>query len=85
MEITTPDFSVDRGVSLENIAASADCFSWWGAPGTNEFTATLDLQPLIDADATFDRDDYPAGLLTPFRQGDGLYGLPYAVNFRTLL
>lgn len=84
VEITTPDFSGGGGVNLENVAAGADCFSWWGAPGTNEFTATLDLQPLIDADATFERDDYPAGLLTPFQQGDGLYGLPYTVNFRTL-
>ena len=83
VEITTPDFS-GGGLGLNDIAASADCFSWWSAPSTNEFTATLDLQPLIDADAAFDRDDYPTGLLAPFRQGDGLYGLPYTVNFRTL-
>jgi ABC-type glycerol-3-phosphate transport system substrate-binding protein len=39
-------------VSLRDIASQVDCFAWWGPPGNDEFTAMLDLQPLIDADAS---------------------------------
>jgi ABC-type glycerol-3-phosphate transport system substrate-binding protein len=70
--------------SFAGAAAASDCFTWWSAPGTDELTATLDLQPLIDADAAFQRDDYPPGLLAPFQKASGLYGLPYAVSFRVL-
>jgi ABC-type glycerol-3-phosphate transport system substrate-binding protein len=70
--------------SLAGVAAAADCFTWWGPPQPAEITATLDLQPLIDADPGFNIDDYPRALLTPFRQGSGLYGLPHQVTFRTL-
>jgi multiple sugar transport system substrate-binding protein len=69
---------------LDNFAKQADCFQWFGPPDQGEVTATLDLQPLIDADATFDIADYPATLLAPFRRGSGLYGLPHEVNFRVL-
>jgi ABC-type glycerol-3-phosphate transport system substrate-binding protein len=77
------DFS-SRPQNLTDLAQGADCFSWWGAPHANEVTATLDLQPLIDADASFNRDDYPAEFLAPYRRGTGLYGLPYAVLLRFL-
>jgi ABC-type glycerol-3-phosphate transport system substrate-binding protein len=40
-----------------------------------------DLKPLIDADANFTLDEYPAALLTPYRQGDQLHGLPWGLNF----
>jgi ABC-type glycerol-3-phosphate transport system substrate-binding protein len=70
--------------SFAGAAAASDCFTWWSAPGTGELTATLDLQPLIDADPAFQRDDYPPALLVPFQQGSRLYGLPYAVTFRVL-
>ena len=59
-------------------------FSWWGPPDKGEITATLDLQPLIDSDPSFDSADYPPALLAPFRQASGLYGLPHAVTFRVL-
>jgi ABC-type glycerol-3-phosphate transport system substrate-binding protein len=70
--------------SFAGAAAGSDCFTWWSAPGTEELTATLDLQPLIDADPAFGRDDYPPALLVPFQKAGGLYGLPYAVMFRVL-
>jgi ABC-type glycerol-3-phosphate transport system substrate-binding protein len=69
---------------LAAAAATSDCFMWWHTPKWGEITATLDLQPLLDADAGFDSADYPAVLLAPFRQGNGLYGLPYAVGWRIL-
>jgi multiple sugar transport system substrate-binding protein len=71
-------------VTINDVAASHDCFSWWGPPQQNEITATLDLQPLLDADASNIQSDYPAALLAPFRQGGALHGLPTSVNFRLL-
>jgi multiple sugar transport system substrate-binding protein len=71
-------------VTLDDIAASHDCFSWWGPPQPSEITATLDLQPLIDGDPSFDRGDYPAALLAPFRHGAALHGLPTSISFRIL-
>jgi ABC-type glycerol-3-phosphate transport system substrate-binding protein len=70
--------------SFAGSAAMSDCFTWWSAPGTDELTATLDLQPLIDADPAFQRDDYPPALLAPFQKAGGLHGLPYSVSFRVL-
>jgi ABC-type glycerol-3-phosphate transport system substrate-binding protein len=69
---------------LTDIANRTDCFTYVGAPPANQITATLDLQPLIDADSSGAFNDYPAALLTPLRAGTGLYGLPYAVYFRSI-
>lgn len=66
------------------LAAGADCFPLFVPPPQAEITATLNLQPFIDADPTFNTSDYPQVLLTPFRGADGLHGLPYAVVVRTL-
>jgi multiple sugar transport system substrate-binding protein len=71
-------------LTMNDVAASNDCFAWYSPPQQNEITATLDLQPLIDADADFKLDDYPPVLLAPFRQGDELHGLPTSVSFRML-
>ncbi|MFL5800534.1 MAG: extracellular solute-binding protein [Roseiflexaceae bacterium] len=69
---------------LADAAATSDCFMWWHTPKKGEVTATLDLQPLLDADPGFDSADYPPPLLAPFRQENGLYGLPYAIGWRVL-
>lgn len=83
IEVTNIEFS-DEAPVLPDIAAAADCFIWNDLPETDEFTATLDLQPLLDADTAFDINDYPDAFLTPFRAGTGLYGLPYVVYLQTL-
>jgi ABC-type glycerol-3-phosphate transport system substrate-binding protein len=71
--------------SLEKTAQTADCFTWPGTPQSDaEFAALLDLQPLLDADAAFPRDDFPPALLGPFKRDGGLFGMPYAINLRTL-
>jgi multiple sugar transport system substrate-binding protein len=72
-----------RGVT--EVAGQADCFASPFPPAQAELTATLDLQPLIDADPGFKLDDYPAALLTPYRQGNQLRGLPWGVEFRALV
>jgi len=71
-------------MSVPQVAAQADCFGSWFPPAQSELTATLDLQPLIDADQSFTLDDYPAALLTPYRQGGRLHGLPWGFNPRVL-
>jgi multiple sugar transport system substrate-binding protein len=72
-------------LSVAEAAAQFDCFAAPFPPESSELTATLDLQPLIDADPSFTLDDYPAALLTPYRQGEQLHGLPWGVEFRVLV
>ncbi len=72
-------------IELKDIARTSDCFSWWSAPQSDaDFKALLDLQPLFDADTSFPQSDYADALLQPYRRDGGLYGLPYAINLRTL-
>jgi len=72
------------GVQLNDVNSTGDCFTRFGPLPADQLAAFLDLQPLLDADASFKISDYPNALLTPFTSGSGLYGLPYAVGFRTL-
>ncbi|KPV51094.1 hypothetical protein SE17_23190, partial [Kouleothrix aurantiaca] len=74
----------DGGAQPGDVPDSADCFATPLLPGQPPDPGTLDLQPLIDADTTFNLQDYPPGFLAPFRQGAGLYGLPYTVSLRAL-
>jgi multiple sugar transport system substrate-binding protein len=76
--------SFEGSMDLASIAAEVDCFFWWGLPESEEITATLDLQPLIDADSAFAIDDYPPAMLDLFREGTALHGLPFTINFRVL-
>lgn len=82
VDIREPAFSEET--ELQDVMAQADCFDWYGAPPPETLGVMLDLQPLIDADAGFDLDDYPAAFLAPYRSGTALYGLPYAVRFNAL-
>jgi ABC-type glycerol-3-phosphate transport system substrate-binding protein len=67
------------------VAGQTDCFASWFSPTQSDLTATLDLQPLIDADPSFQLDDYPAALLTPYQQGNRLYGLPWGMDARVVV
>jgi multiple sugar transport system substrate-binding protein len=71
--------------TLPEVANEVDCFTWFNPPSSSEMTATLDLAPLIDSDATFNIDDYPNIFLTPFQQGQRLHGLPFGVSLRWVL
>ncbi|MEM8531407.1 MAG: extracellular solute-binding protein [Chloroflexota bacterium] len=70
--------------NFANTAANTDCFMWIDPPHLEQMDATLDLQPLIDADNTFVLDNYATGLLTPYQRESELHGLPYAVDLLTL-
>ena len=69
---------------LERLATHADCFQWDAPVQTAGLTATLDLQPLLDADPSLMPDEYPAALLADLRDGPRLHGLPYSVGVRML-
>jgi ABC-type glycerol-3-phosphate transport system substrate-binding protein len=72
------------GTHIAEIASQSDCFMGDGPPQPDDRPAVLDLQPLLDADPTFARDDYPRVLVAPFQDAGKLYGLPHAVDFRVL-
>ena len=77
--------SVTQPLALTDIAKRSDCFVFYSSPqAPEEFAALLDLHPLIDGDATFKRDDFPAAVLGQFTNNGGLYALPYSFNLRTL-
>jgi ABC-type glycerol-3-phosphate transport system substrate-binding protein len=82
------DIMTDRApgdaTDFASLAGTADCFVWWGRPAPQDTASVLDLQPLLDADADFDRDDYPAALLSVFEHEGALYGLPTSVSLPTL-
>ena len=79
------DTATDRGPQpLADVANTTDCFADFSPPIPDPAKNVLDLQPLIDADANFQLDDYPPALLAPFKNGTELYGLPYVVDFRVL-
>jgi ABC-type glycerol-3-phosphate transport system substrate-binding protein len=78
-------FTGNDFMSAPQAAAQTDCFASPLPPAQSELTATLDLQPLIDADASFQLDDYPAALLTPYRQGSQLHGLPWGMEVRVVV
>jgi multiple sugar transport system substrate-binding protein len=69
---------------LQDVARTADCFTWGQVPTDAEMKALLDLQPLIDADAAFPKDDYPPAVLSVYQRGGATYGLPSAFNLRSL-
>ncbi|MCS6939277.1 MAG: extracellular solute-binding protein, partial [Roseiflexus sp.] len=78
----TPDI---QEVTAAMLAQTNDCFFWFGPLSSNDNAALLDLRPLIEADPNFPRDDIlPAALALYSREGR-IYGLPYAVNMRTLV
>jgi multiple sugar transport system substrate-binding protein len=76
---------LDEDMTLARMADGADCFSWPDPAEASAISGTLDLQPLVDAEAGAPLlDDYPAALLAPFKRGGALYGLPYQVRLRAL-
>ncbi len=83
VKLVNPEFSGE--VKLATLAGSADCF-FWSDPIEDpaDLAAVLDLQPLIDGDATFAADDYPQALISAFRRDGRMIALPASFNVRTL-
>jgi len=73
----------EPGETNRRIAQAADVFPGQYAFGPNWRQLTLDLTPFIAADANFNRDDFPSGLL---QEGDGsIRVLPQSLNLVLLL
>src|SRR6266545_568777 len=84
LKTTQPERPDEAKMTPAKMAEGADCFSWPRSAAARQISGTLDLQPLIDADANFKLDDYPAALLAPYKRGTTLLGLPYQVRLRAL-
>ncbi|MDW8212452.1 MAG: extracellular solute-binding protein [Roseiflexaceae bacterium] len=80
--VWTPDV---RQVSAATLAQTNDCFLWSGPIYPDDEAALLDLRPLIEADPAFPRDDVFPAALAQYSRGGRIYGLPYAINMRTLV
>ena len=63
---------------------TVDCFLLPGTVNQDIAEQTLDLQPLMDADADFPRTDYPPALLNMYQKNGSLHALIYAVDFPVL-
>jgi multiple sugar transport system substrate-binding protein len=66
-------------------AAQVDCFRWPTPPNSSIMNETLDLRPFMEADQTFEQQDFPPALLQRFQVGTGTYGLPIYMQFRALV
>jgi ABC-type glycerol-3-phosphate transport system substrate-binding protein len=74
VELPTADIGM---WSLQQQAADVDCFAWSGTISAGDERYVRDLQPLLDADASFPRDDYPPALLADMQQDGRLLALPH--------
>jgi ABC-type glycerol-3-phosphate transport system substrate-binding protein len=79
--VTTVDGGADS--SRAAMAARFDCFATQAFAPFDD--ATLDLQPLIDADPSFDAGDFPPALLDQLRQDGRLAGLPLTMDVPLLI
>lgn len=69
--------------SLTMLAGRAQVDVLWMGQGFGIFAgrgALLDLNPWIREDTAFDLSAYNAQVVDWYRQGDGLYGIPYGVD-----
>nr|MCU0492977.1 extracellular solute-binding protein [Chloroflexaceae bacterium] len=71
-----------QGLALNQLSQASDCFLWSGPP--RPVPGSLNLQPLVDADARFPLADYPPALLAAYQNEQGLTGLPYTLRQQAL-
>jgi ABC-type glycerol-3-phosphate transport system substrate-binding protein len=77
-----PSFNGDPADQAREVAAAADSFvSFLAGPEALESGIASDLRPLIDADATFNRNDYVPGALP---DSSPIYVLPTNMSVNTL-
>ncbi len=79
--------ALQGSITPDRLSEVSDCFS---SPFSFEQDTlqriVLDLSPFIDADPTFEINDYPPVLLNSFRvsEGEALYALPHEITLRLL-
>ncbi|GAB4203804.1 MAG: hypothetical protein OHK0022_28390 [Roseiflexaceae bacterium] len=70
--------------TFQELTSRVDCFASFGPTQLDRLDSLQDLQPLIDADASFARDDYLPQVLEAFQRDGVQLGLPLAANFPVL-
>jgi multiple sugar transport system substrate-binding protein len=76
-----PDLTMRRTVSTVDTASYSFTYL---RPEDISRGYLRDLKPLMDADASFDRDDFYPGTLERFSRGGGIYMLPRFIDVRLL-
>ncbi len=80
VEIKQPDLT-QATLDIPDVAKDVDCFMW--APSLQapkNLEAILNLEPFLDADKSFDRNDFYAATLDQFTEQGQLWALPAEVT-----
>jgi multiple sugar transport system substrate-binding protein len=80
VEIKQPDLT-QTSLDIPDVAKGVDCFMW--APSLQDpknLEAILNLEPFLDADKSFDRNDFYAATLDQFTEQGQLWALPAEVS-----
>lgn len=81
VEVKMADLMGGTVPDLANMAEASDCFQWYPSLYEAKYRdAILNLQPFLDADASFTTDDFYAPLLDQFSWQGQLWGLPADVT-----
>ena len=84
VEIRPPDFSGQGGavqITMADIAQTTDCFQTFSeVQSPDNQAAVLTIDPFIEADASFDRDDFFPALLDQFSYQGQLWGVPAEIT-----
>jgi ABC-type glycerol-3-phosphate transport system substrate-binding protein len=73
--------NTDFGTSLTDIAASHDCFMLpYNATSSNDITSVLSLDPFIDADFEFDKNDLVGNVLTQLTRDNKIWAYPLNIQ-----
>jgi len=80
VEIKQPDLT-NTSIDIPEVAKDVDCFMW--APSLQDpknLEAILNLEPFLDADKSFDKNDFYAATLDQFTEQGQLWALPAEVT-----
>lgn len=73
--------STDFATSLTDLASTNDCFMLpYNATPSNDITAVLSLDPFIDADFEFDKNDLVGNVLTQLTRDNKIWAYPLNVQ-----
>lgn len=77
--------STDMNMSFTELAENNDCFylPYNAVPG-GELDAVLNLDPFMDADPSFDRDDVLSGVLAQLQQNNRTWAMPIVLSPQVL-
>jgi multiple sugar transport system substrate-binding protein len=81
VEIKQPDLIGQTSLDIPDVAKDVDCFMW--APSLQDprnLEAILNLEPFLDADKSFDKNDFFAATLDQFTEQGQLWALPAEVT-----